>query len=649
MKQSDGTHGCRSIRRARSPRTALCLAYLSAACAAGRVPKAAVLQINLHGVQQVDQRELVDGLAHHPPAGWPERTYASFDPLQLTIDRQRIIAFYQARGFYDARLEDVEVTARPDGYEVAFSVHEGRPFTIRSIEVDGLPEGAHRKAAALVPFAEGDVFQYPRYETAKQDIVRVLTQAGYAHAQVDGQVEVFRQDGEVAVHLTVDPGPLVRFGAVRIDAGPLPASAIRARLAFRPGDVYHPSLLSLTEARIYELGLAGVVMFYLPTDRDAPVMDVGIRVKAGPNNELRLGAGIARQSPNYQIRFRAGYVRRDFFHPLVRVSSEVRPALLYRRSAGRFAFGIEWALDVTREDLFVSRLIGQAQVQYNLLQYEAYATLGPAVRLVARRPWLDDRLQFSVGVAVKFNGFPRVDSAIPRSLFEQVGLPPCDERCQRSGTPAGQTLAYVEPAITYDGRDDPVDPRRGLYARAHLEVGNALNDANGAWMRFTPELRGYLCLGSPRVVVAGRARTGVKLLGNAPLPSTQRYFGGGSESQRGFTIRQLSPFFGDGDDSVPVGGEALFELSTEIRLHIARVFGMWLGVVGFVDAADVGRKVSDIDWLAPHVAAGGGLRLFTPIGPLRADIGYRLNRVQPGVEPGGADRLAFHLSLGEAF
>ncbi|MBT8492467.1 MAG: outer membrane protein assembly factor, partial [Deltaproteobacteria bacterium] len=58
-------------------------------------------------------------------------------------------------------------------------------------------------------------------------------------------------------------------------------------------------------------------------------------------------------------------------------------------------------------------------------------------------------------------------------------------------------------------------------------------------------------------------------------------------------------------------------------------------------------------------AVGGGLRIRTPVGPVRVDLGFRLNRFRaaPADEPqnprptGGdlADRLVFHLSLGEAF
>ena len=632
----------------RTAHSSVWLLTLSAACGpATRLPASPVMQVNLLGANKVDPDEITEGLANHPPDGWPIRTYAGFDPLQLTIDRQRILGFYHARGFYAARLEDVEVLPSADGVDINYSIFEGPAFTIRSIRITGAPTDPPFDPS--LPLARGDIFQYDAYEDAKTALTRRLVQAGYAHAQVDGRVEVYRHDAEVAVNLDLAPGPVVRFGEVRIDPGPLPESAVRARLAFEPGDVYDPDLLALTEARIYELGLVGVVTFYLPTDRNRAVMDVGIRIRPGPKNELRLGAGIGRQTPNYQTRFRIGYERRDFFNPQIRVATEVRPAVVYRPSQRRFAYGVEWSASITREDLFAARLLGQAQVQYNLLQYEAYATLGPAVRLVADRPWLDDRIHLSLGAHLKVLGFPRIAKAIPQTAFPQIGLPQCRSACQQSGTPGGLTLVYLEPSVTFDGRDDPVDPKYGVYARVHLELGHTLNGPGVAWIRLTPELRTYVSLGTPRVVLATRARLGAKLLPGAPIPATQRYFGGGSESQRGFTIRQLSPAFGRGDEAVPVGGEALFELSSEVRFHVARIFGMWFGLVGFIDAADVQDSFGQIEWLRPHAATGGGLRLFTPIGPVRFDVGYRLNRVAPDIEPGGHHRLAFHLSLGEAF
>ena len=610
---------------------------------------------SIEGAHAVDPEDLTAGLAQHPPEGWLSKTYAHYDPLQLSLDRQRIRSYYEARGYYSARVLDARVQNVEGGVRVDFVVEEGPAYRLRklsftqpstsSVDVEAI--GHPRADAARLRI--GERFEYDRFAATKAAIQNELASNGYAHAAVDGRVVVFEQDSAVEIVINVDPGPLVRFGPIDIDSAPIPEEAIRARLAFAPGDRYDSALIAQTEGRIYELGMVGVVSFYLPREGRPQIVPVRIEVRPGQRNELRIGLGVARQNPNYQMRLRTGYVRRDFFDPRVSVSTEIRPALLYRPSDSVFSFGIEWRAGMTREDLFIPRLTGTAEVHYSLIPYEAYSTLGPTIRLLASRPFISDRLRISVAANLSLLGFPRVDDVVPQARFAAIGLPACSGPCLDSGTPGGLTLIYVEPALSYDGRDDPLDPSRGVYGRLQLEIGHTANAPGVAWMKMTPELRGYVPLGTRRVVLAGRARVGTKLLTSDPLPVTQRYFGGGSESQRGFTVRQLSPFFGEGDEAVPVGGESLVELSTELRLRLFRLFGMWLGTVLFVDAADVGQDLADLDLAAPHLAAGAGLRLHTPIGPVRFDVGYRLNRVEPDVEPGGSDRFAFHLSLGEAY
>jgi outer membrane protein insertion porin family/translocation and assembly module TamA len=95
----------------------------------------------------------------------------------------------------------------------------------------------------------------------------------------------------------------------------------------------------------------------------------------------------------------------------------------------------------------------------------------------------------------------------------------------------------------------------------------------------------------------------------------------------------------------------MWEASAEARFPIAGPIG---GAV-FVDASNVDRKVQ-LDFLAPHLSTGLGLRYSTPIGPVRVDGGYRLPfaqnlRGEPEEQPRETFGLpmAIHLSLGEAF
>jgi len=100
--------------------------------------------------------------------------------------------------------------------------------------------------------------------------------------------------------------------------------------------------------------------------------------------------------------------------------------------------------------------------------------------------------------------------------------------------------------------------------------------------------------------------------------------------------------------SVPIGGGALAEANVELRGHIGTIKGLPVGGVAFLDGGDVTTGWSEMQLGKLHWAVGPGLRLFTPIGAVRFDVGWRLNRTGP-TEPEPGSHYAFHLSIGEAY
>ena len=152
------------------------------------------------------------------------------------------------------------------------------------------------------------------------------------------------------------------------------------------------------------------------------------------------------------------------------------------------------------------------------------------------------------------------------------------------------------------------------------------------------------------IVLAARARWMAAIYGD--VPPTERYFAGGSVSNRGFSERELSPSVtgpvNGSTITVPYGGAGLIDNSVEARFPIATVKSMPLGGVVFLDGGDVTEKPSQLSLSALDYAVGFGLRLHTLIGPARFDFGYRLNHTGP-TDPEPSSRYAFHLSLGEAF
>jgi outer membrane translocation and assembly module TamA len=104
------------------------------------------------------------------------------------------------------------------------------------------------------------------------------------------------------------------------------------------------------------------------------------------------------------------------------------------------------------------------------------------------------------------------------------------------------------------------------------------------------------------------------------LPIEERFFAGGATTVRGYRERRLGPLDAKGN---PVGGNALVVLNVEWRFPVWR----WLGGAIFFDTGAVTARVSDLSIDELRSGVGAGIRLTTPVGPLRLDVGYPLDRV----------------------
>ncbi|WP_428265365.1 BamA/OMP85 family outer membrane protein [Haliangium sp.] len=622
------------------------------------------VEIEAGGEPAIDTDDLLDGLATRGPRRryllW--REYAHLDPLELERDRARIESYYRERGYFDARVEDVQVDEfEPDWAEVTFAVREGAPAKLASVTVAGVPADAPAQAQepalrARMELPVGEPLRYQRYQAAKLVLAQALVQAGYAHAEVRGRIAVDRRAAQAAVRFDLDPGPRVRFGQVGVEGlERIPASTILSRVAWSPGQIFDPRLVAATRLRLQGLRRFQSVRIEMAERTRAPVADIRISVTEGPRREVRLGVGAGFDSASWEVRGRAGYRVHGVPDPLSTVEATVRPAFAVLRTGtgsdtDRQGFVGEASLSLVREDLFLPLLRGTARLSYTVDNYEAYTSFGPRAGVSLARSWARYHLHLGLGWQAALLGFFNVSDALDDATRIRLGVQPEDAGRQLVG---GYRVAAFEQLVAYDRRDDPLDTRTGVYADVRLRAAGGFSGSEVSFVTLIPELRGYLSLGE-RLTLAARARHG-RLLSGAELPLTERFYSGGASSQRGFPQRRLTPensIVADGGTvSAGIGGDALIELSAEARVRVVRLAGQWLGLVGFADGGDVTDDVADLDLADPtnlHWAAGLGLRYITPVGPLRLDVGYRLNRYGVG-EPWSGNRLAFHFSIGEAF
>jgi outer membrane translocation and assembly module TamA len=131
------------------------------------------------------------------------------------------------------------------------------------------------------------------------------------------------------------------------------------------------------------------------------------------------------------------------------------------------------------------------------------------------------------------------------------------------------------------------------------------------------------------------------------LPVSQRFFAGGGTSVRGFQLDRLGVPEILNPDGLSLGGNTLVVANAEIRRVVTTVFGRSLAVVGFLDGGNVFPRTTDLDLSRIRGAAGVGVRFDSPLGAIRLDFGFKLNRLV--VNDRRESRWEYHLSIGEAF
>ncbi len=221
-------------------------------------------------------------------------------------------------------------------------------------------------------------------------------------------------------------------------------------------------------------------------------------------------------------------------------------------------------------------------------------------------------------------------------------------------------LSAFSIAAARDTRDDLLEPQHGTFLSAD---GTVAARAIGSEVGFSKTyLQGFVYrnLGRPRLVFAGGARLGLArgfpravettdASGNPlttivrELPASERFFAGGSTTIRGYAVDTVGVPATITASGVPTGGDATIILNAELRTPVKGP----VGAVFFVDGGNVFPRTNDLDVTDLRGAIGTGIRVKSPVGPIRLDIGFKLDRRTIGGsrEPG----YAIHFSIGQAF
>ncbi len=180
----------------------------------------------------------------------------------------------------------------------------------------------------------------------------------------------------------------------------------------------------------------------------------------------------------------------------------------------------------------------------------------------------------------------------------------------------------------------------------HLEQAGGWMPGTFDYFNVIGDVRRYRRFRQSGTVFASRIRYGAidPAAGEADIPLLKRFFLGGSSEMRGWGVYELSPVSASGE---PVGGKSMFTATAELRIPIfRRVTGALFAEAGNVWQDAWTMRLGDLVY-----DAGPGVRIDTPFGLIRLDVGYQLKTIDGLLIDGEPQkhRWRINLGIGEAF
>ncbi|MFO0744179.1 MAG: sorting and assembly machinery component 50 [Myxococcota bacterium] len=390
-----------------------------------------------------------------------------------------------------------------------------------------------------------------------------------------------------------------------------------------------------------------------PVDILPPRVPVEVQLQEASEWDLSIGPAAVADSNKFELALPMSFTHRNLFDQVIALRASAKPALVFpdffngdRKS--------DWGL-LARLGLSVPTFIEE------FLRFDIEATFERDVTQATKKQELGGR----AGLSRRFGGglSGRIGYNVSQVRYFKDGalknvspalvLDLADFRYDKS-----DFVTWLGLTTVYDARDSIFDARHGAYGSLSLDYGDGWTGSDVTFVRGSLEARGYITLDAvPWLTVGLRTKIGATWFPQGQgTPESIRFKSGGPTSNRGFSTNQMGdylcadnkqhphdPIASANDPTCPdaatdrvyIGGNYVFENNVELRFQP--------GSFGFVVFMDIGRlwsRYQDIDLSKLFVTVGPGLRIATPVGPLRFDLGLLLGKHR--------DRV-FNFTLGQAF
>ncbi|MHB8835063.1 MAG: outer membrane protein assembly factor BamA [Candidatus Methylomirabilia bacterium] len=512
----------------------------------------------------------------------------------LQEDRQRIVSYYQDRGYLEVRVGEPEITVddAARAVRVVLSVTEGLQYRLGTITQEGDDFLSLEEIRRFVGLKEGDIFRRSAFAEGLYAMNQRYASRGFAFVKLDYATKLDPEKRTLDVNFLVERGPQARFGRISISGNVSTRDkVVRRTLTFSEGDVFDSEALRRSRQKVTNLGYFDAVEI-VPRPRGDEVIDIEIEVK-----ERLTGA----------ITFGVGYSSEDKLTGQLRISENNlfgrghALALTFEKSPVRANYSISF----TEPSLFDSAWSAGFSIYDSLREYDLYD-----------RKSIGGSLTLGRGVGEYVRSFVRFkhETVTVSNIKDTASAYITEQEGEK-------TTNSLRLSLVRDSRDNFMNPTRGNRTSIAGEYAGGVLGGDNYFTKYELEHSTYVPLPLKLVGMIHGEYGKIQGFGGRTPPIYEKFFLGGILTMRGFPYRGVGP---KDDTGEPMGGFQQLYFNAEVIVPLAPAQGF--NLVVFYDtgyAWDKGESIKVSDF---RQSAGAGIRWMSPIGPFRLEWGYILDR-----------------------
>lgn len=513
---------------------------------------------------------------------------------------------------------NVEITKDKKYVYITYTIDEGKQYRVKNVTVAGDILTTPEEILTKTTTKTGEIYNQDKVEADIDAITIMYGNVGYAFAMVRPVPEINDSDDTVNLVYYVEKGKRIRIEKINISGNKVTRDkVIRRELRVNENDIYNEENVRLSKTKLMQLGYFESVDFSTPRGSRDDTLILNINVKEKPTGTFNIGAGFSTVD---KFIFSGSIAKENFFG--LGWSGQIAAELSSRRQM----FIIEMTDPYFLDTNWMLGLSGY-RTRYRYEDFDR-ESLGGGVTLGRR---LFDYSAVSLGYKYEDVKVTDFQTVVPQ-IFKD--------------TASGRT-SQISLEMSRDDRDNRIITRKGTLNLFSAEVSGSKLGGTNDFARFSYNSRAYVPI-KWGFVAKANARIGyIKSLSGKPVPLFERYFTGGVNSLRGFYPLSIGPAMqvptgpAGGTTNFVYGGnkELLFNVEMEMPIYEP---GGFKGVV-FFDAGNAYAENQSYSFNNIRMDYGFGLRWQSPMGPLRFEWGFPINR-KPG-----EDKIVFNFTIGSFF